>query len=451
MKTEYIVLVFTLFFVYSAIGQDFTSSQEVRTYSPSSETGKGIVEVKMAFGSDEVFNPNEIELPKGAVIERVELIYTSMKAVADFSQSRLNQKRLLKLHTLFPELKTQELIEWKTIVQNEWERGVATDLFHGFRIVYRQPWSEAVLRDELSYLDDLLQGTTTSLIPVPLADEEKEPDLVFEDGTEKLDVRSRRLRKREKTLEALVELADDEMTFALKSDSIVPMKKELSATTTFYLVGRSSAASIQDSTVLKVFDRNKNKWKNKLVVHDVTGSMYAYTGQVLLWHKLNLATNSTVGYVFFNDGNATPDNKKVTGSVGGIYLTEGKTFEEVEETARQAMSAGGGGDTPENNLEAALSGQNKFAEAEAIVLIADNYATPRDLKLAHSIKKPLHIVLCGAHHRINVSYLNLALETGGTIHTVEEDLEDLSTYTNGKMIEVSGQKFKVKNGKFVRA
>ena len=63
--------------------------------------------------------------------------------------------------------------------------------------------------------------------------------------------------------------------------------------------------------ILTVFDRN-SQWENCLIATDVTGSMYPYLAQFQLWHKLNLVANSgNHDFVFFNDGNLTPDHAKV--------------------------------------------------------------------------------------------------------------------------------------------
>ena len=73
----------------------------------------------------------------------------------------------------------------------------------------------------------------------------------------------------------------------------------------------------------QVLDRKK-EWKNKIVVTDVTGSMSPYTTQLLLWYKLHETEKDVNQFVFFNDGNMTPDDKKVIGATGGIYSCEGK-------------------------------------------------------------------------------------------------------------------------------
>ncbi|MES1225235.1 MAG: hypothetical protein ABUT20_57665, partial [Bacteroidota bacterium] len=64
---------------------------------------------------------------------------------------------------------------------------------------------------------------------------------------------------------------------------------------------------------------NRNKWASKMIVADVTGSMNPYTQQVALWHLLEMMGKERSDYVFFNDGDNTPDNAKVIGKTGGIY------------------------------------------------------------------------------------------------------------------------------------
>jgi len=44
--------------------------------------------------------------------------------------------------------------------------------------------------------------------------------------------------------------------------------------------------------------------------------------------------------------------------------------------------------------------------------------------------------------------LELAYKTGGSLHTMEEDLENLINLNNGSVIEFAGSKFQVINGEF---
>ncbi|MBI1185287.1 hypothetical protein GC194_13530, partial [bacterium] len=90
------------------------------------------------------------------------------------------------------------------------------------------------------------------------------------------------------------------------------------------------------------------------VVCDVTGSMSPYTSQVLLWQKLHYQALPNHIFCFFNDGNTTPDAQKVMGKVGGVYVGDCDNFDEVKSLCYRAMTSGGGGDCPENNVEAVI-------------------------------------------------------------------------------------------------
>jgi len=205
-----------------------------------------------------------------------------------------------------------------------------------------------------------------------------------------------------------------------------------------------------DSTVLKIFNRNK-QWNKMLIVCDFTGSMSPYTSQLLLWHKLNYETNkSKIGqYTFFNDGDSKSTNEKKIGSTDGIYHSEALAFEDITNLAYETMRKGNGGDCPENNIEAVIKGLKKCNTCKDVVLIADNFATPRDLELAYKIEKPIKIILCGTYGGVNVEYINLAKATGGSIHTIEDDITNLALLNEGETITINKQKYKMQNGKFL--
>jgi len=203
----------------------------------------------------------------------------------------------------------------------------------------------------------------------------------------------------------------------------------------------------KDSTVLKVLERN-NDWTNMLIVCDFTGSMSTYVSQVLLWYYLKIKEEKIKSFVFFNDGNLTPDADKIIGKTGGIYDTDVQNIDSVLNTAIQTISSGTGGDGPENDIEAILYGLEKYPNTESIVLIADNGANMRDTVLISKIKKPIKVILCGSDDELNIQFLNLAIQTGGSIHTIEEDLNNLISLNEGEEIKIGNSIYVVENGKF---
>jgi hypothetical protein len=205
---------------------------------------------------------------------------------------------------------------------------------------------------------------------------------------------------------------------------------------------------IYDSTIFKVLGRHKN-WHNMLVVADFTGSMSPYESQVLLWQALNITNKAIKNFVFFNDGDMTPDNKKVIGKTGGIYCCTADNLDTIIKTATITMRNGTGGDSPENDIEAILYGIKKYPDCDEVILIADNLSNMRDYCLLSKIKKPIKVILCGTYYGINCQYINLAYQTKGSVHTIEQDIENLIKLKDGEKFKVGKKNFKVSGGEVI--
>lgn|GEM_PF-1335292 len=204
------------------------------------------------------------------------------------------------------------------------------------------------------------------------------------------------------------------------------------------------------SVVNKVFERNP-QWAEALVVTDVTGSMMPYVGQLVVWHRLNLLKSQIKFFEFFNDGDATPDHKKITGSTGGIYPVSTNKIDELRSTLTRAIAGGSGGDGPENDFEALIRGLKDCPTCKDIVLIADNNSPVRDFELLKNIDRPVRVILCGTSSGyINLEYLELARVTGGSVHTMEKDIENLMKMQEGQTITFGSQTYVIKEGKFIR-
>ncbi|MEM6297749.1 MAG: hypothetical protein AAF740_03570 [Bacteroidota bacterium] len=201
----------------------------------------------------------------------------------------------------------------------------------------------------------------------------------------------------------------------------------------------------EDSIVYRVLERHRDDWKNMVAVCDWTGSVYPFSSQVLHWHKLNTENEVIRGFVFFNDGDETPDDEKVIGSTGGIYMAEADDLDNVVKKMLETMNGGIGGDGPENDLEAILKATEAFPDVDEIILIADNNSSIRDIELYQQLSKPLRIILCGTKKNgvVNSVYLNLARHTGGSVHTIEEDLTTLrlNQFSVGDTLELDSNRF----------
>jgi hypothetical protein len=203
-----------------------------------------------------------------------------------------------------------------------------------------------------------------------------------------------------------------------------------------------SQGGIGDSLVYKVFERNP-QWSNAVVVMDWTGSMYQYGAQAVLWHTLNFKTSGIKDFVFFNDGNDMPDDRKEIGKTGGVYFAQAKNVNRLINTFYLVSRRGKGGDDPENDVEALLRGINRFEDFDELILIADNNSCMRDFRLIVNLDVKVNVIVCGARYGINPQYINLAYLTGGSIHTMEEDIKHLNRLVVDKELEVDKMTYKL--------
>jgi antitoxin component YwqK of YwqJK toxin-antitoxin module len=202
------------------------------------------------------------------------------------------------------------------------------------------------------------------------------------------------------------------------------------------------------SVVFNVLKRNK-KWKNKLIVADLTGSMYPYAQQVSTWMKLHFIKDTTSQhFCFFNDGDKKRDEDKKIGATGGVYHCKAKTVDELIATMELTIKKGQGGDAPENVIEAIIYGLNKSGKVEDVILIADNWAKVRDIKMLARVKVPVRVILCGVYEgmEINEDYLNIAYKTKGSVHTIEQDITNLMQQSKDKKFNINGVDYIIKNG-----
>lgn len=203
-----------------------------------------------------------------------------------------------------------------------------------------------------------------------------------------------------------------------------------------------------NNSVFKVLTRNP-KWRKNIIVTDLTSSMYPYAKQINTWLKLFFMKDTAQQYfVFFNDGDSKKDADKKIGVTGGVYICKAKTCDDLVNTMKLCIKRGEGGDTPENVVEAILTGLKKIRKPDNVILIADNWAKVRDISLVTRIKVPVRVILCGVFEgmEINTDYLNIAYKTKGSIHTIEQDITELINKTAGKTFNINGFDYIIKNG-----
>ncbi|MCP4441260.1 MAG: hypothetical protein GY810_20335 [Aureispira sp.] len=210
--------------------------------------------------------------------------------------------------------------------------------------------------------------------------------------------------------------------------------------------------------ILAPLYRFRDKWKNAVIVTDMTGSMSPYREQVLVWHALTMTKGHNNKYVFFTDENDKGVCRSPNiGKAGGLYTFQGKmsNFESLIKVMRKSIEkTWPNSSTPENDLEAALTGQRIQSKADELVLIVDNFSPVRDIALLEQLKVPVHIIICGTSacsrwKIVNEQYLNIAYKTGGSVHSIEKDLFDLGKQQEGATLHFAGAEYVVYNGQIV--
>lgn len=60
------------------------------------------------------------------------------------------------------------------------------------------------------------------------------------------------------------------------------------------------------------------------------------------------------------------------------------------------------------------------------------------------------IILCGTERGVNENYLEIACKTGGSLHTIEQDIEHLAELADGATITIGRYQYRVSRGKFIQ-
>jgi len=204
-----------------------------------------------------------------------------------------------------------------------------------------------------------------------------------------------------------------------------------------------------ENVVAAVLYRTLNQWKDKIIVMDLTCSMDTYAQQVLLWIALRLSEDENNQYLFFNDGDGMSDQLKKIGKVGGFHYTNAVSIDTIIDVMLETKWKGCGGGQAENDIEALQEGIKYYSGNEELVLIADNYSTISDIILVDNLKVPVHVILCGVTDEINEEYLTIAAKTEGSVHTIEEDISELSELNEGTTIMAGGHTYMYVRGRFL--
>ncbi|UTW63982.1 hypothetical protein KFE98_07530 [bacterium SCSIO 12741] len=422
---------------------------EQPTYRPVLESGEQLY-LPMEFGKSSFSITEELRALDASSILKIEIVCTDYPKGINLKS--LNGRRLKALETAKPELDLSQVFTRVIRQMNCPSEQEARDLFHGLVITYRPTPTPETRKEEWKKLESLLSGKVPEAIiptPSPSTSELSMIEDVPSDDTSAV------------VAPMYTEFMED-LLKTLPKDAIVDtvsggIRVVIGSSTTVYHTSTFAELPVPivrrdyqiDSTIFKIMGRHP-EWKDMLITADLTGSMYPYVAQILTWLQLNSNDDRVKSFVFFNDGNWTPDREKVIGSTGGIYQGNFSSYPDVKALAQETMRNGGGGDGPENNIEALIEGMKGQEYYQEVVLIADSWAPVKDIRLLNQIKSPVRVVICGGWGSVHPDYLKIARETGGSIHTMEEDLKNLIELNDGETIELGGFTYKLEKGSFYR-
>ncbi|SOD92781.1 hypothetical protein [Spirosoma fluviale] len=184
-----------------------------------------------------------------------------------------------------------------------------------------------------------------------------------------------------------------------------------------------------DSTSYRILDRNIRQWPDAVIVCDLTTSMYPYTTQLFAWFAENARHPAIKGMLFFTDCDSLGRQTYPGGPAGKMYICRepvtARVLPIILEAARNTVR---NNDDAENTVEALLAAQKAFPEARHLVLVADNLSDVKDMDLLKTVKKPVHVILCGTTggdttQAFQPAYSIIASQTNGSLHTLEDDLD----------------------------
>jgi hypothetical protein len=116
--------------------------------------------------------------------------------------------------------------------------------------------------------------------------------------------------------------------------------------------------------------------------------------------------------------------------------------------AYRAMRNGSGGDMPENNIEALLRAAKEFPDADTLLMIADNTAGVKDMRLIVSLKKPVNVIPCNIQTNIHANLVDIAIKTGGLIYFPDGPVFNPSKAKDGTKIDIGRKTFEYSKKRF---
>ncbi len=411
---------------------------EKRVYEYRVSKGKHAIFLPNGLRSSTFLDPNVYLRKKDSIFPyRVDVVYSRYPVIDSVYKEfyGLLCNRLIHLFELDPELNTEE-IAFNKVLQTHCESDEQVNtLFHGIVIWYRTTAEEILFQksneDSLNVTDAKTEKNSTSQGSF------KEYVAAIETAKESVQLNdSLRNALTGKPIDMQQQIIKNYLEHEVNKQNSISLLQRSPAEIQMYKRQINEFLKFNpfsDSVVWKVMNRHPN-WQNAIVINDWTGSMYGYGAQIVHWHLNNFRQSGVKRITLFNDGDKKSQFEKVIGETGGIYSSDASDLPKIMSLFNLVRLNGHGGDRPENDVEALVQAIKEYPEANDVILIADNYACIRDIELVAKIGKPVKILVCGYIKELGVNphLVYLAKATGGSLHTLENDFENIKTEIDEK-------------------
>ncbi|MFT5822373.1 MAG: hypothetical protein ACI8ZM_003629 [Crocinitomix sp.] len=197
----------------------------------------------------------------------------------------------------------------------------------------------------------------------------------------------------------------------------------------------------QDLVLEKVMDRND--WKNKLLITDVSYEMLSYAMKLAIWYEANRQADQTTQFVLYNNG-----QRQQNSASGAAFHMVSPEYQTLVDTINYVYD-NVGLETAAHSIEGLISGDGIEKTYDDVILFVDKDASLMDYEYFKQLNAPVHVVLCVDNRRANPQHLTIAWKTKGSVHSLSGDYTDIGKLIEGDTFEMEGCKYKIMGGEFI--
>ena len=198
----------------------------------------------------------------------------------------------------------------------------------------------------------------------------------------------------------------------------------------------------KDDQVLEVV-MDRNKWKNKLLISDVSAEMLTYALKLASWYDKNRKGDEYTQFVLYNNGQTSRGPKS-----GSAFHMISPEYQKLVDQINYVY-ANKGLETSNYNIEGLIVGDGIQKNYDDVILFVDKDASLMDYMYFKQLKAPVHIVLCVDSRRPNAQHLTIAWITKGSVHSLLKDYNNIGQLVEGDSFEMEGYTYKIMGGEFV--